>query len=40
MNTDKPFDLKTRLDNQSHITTSHFEQALHCMPWLNSTKIR
>lgn len=28
------------MDNQSHITTSHFEQALHCMPWLNSTKIR
>ena len=28
------------MDNQARITTSHFEQALHCMPWLNSNKIR
>ena len=27
------------MDNQSRITSSHFEQALHCMPWLNSKKL-
>jgi len=28
------------MDNQSCITTRHFEQALQCMPWLNSNKLR